>query len=462
MSQTDRASFIRVLGRKDVIALSFGAMIGWSWVVLTGTWISSAGTLGAIGAFLIGGVAIALIGLTYAELASALPFAGGEHVYSHRALGYGASFVCTWSIVLGYVSVIAFEAVALPTVLSSLVPGLEHGYLWTVAGWDVYLTWVLTGVAGAILMTTVNVLGVKMVAIVQTIVVLLILLVGASFVFGSAIAGSSANLQPLFVDGLSGITIVLVMVPFMFVGFDIIPQAAEEIDLPGRDIGSALILSVVMAVAWYGFIILGVGLMMDADSLANATLATAEANARVYGAWGGTVLLLTGLAGIMTTWNALIVGGSRAIYAMAQAGMLPASLGQIHPRYHTPVNAILLIGALSVISPLFGRPALVWLVNAGGLGIVVAYLFVACSFLALRNKEPDLARPYQAPLGKVTGYAATILSLGLIGLYLPGSPSALIWPWEWGIILFWVVLGALLFCSEKLMSQTGKQQLPHA
>ena len=87
--------FLRVLGRKEVLALAFGAMIGWSWVVLSGTWIDSAGTVGAILAFLLGGAAMLLIGLTYAELASALPFAGGEHVYSDRALGAGASFICT-------------------------------------------------------------------------------------------------------------------------------------------------------------------------------------------------------------------------------------------------------------------------------------------------------------------------------------------------------------------------------
>jgi amino acid transporter len=155
--------------------------------------------------------------------------------------------------------------------------------------------------------------------------------------------------------------------------------------------------------------------------------------------------LLTGLAGILTTWNALIVGASRAIYAMAHANMLPQFLGKVHPKYRTPVNAILLAGALSLISPLFGRPALVWLVNAGGLGIVVAYTFVAWSFLALRKNEPELERPYRAPYGTLTGYAALLLSIGLIFLYLPGSPSALVWPQEWGIILFWVILGGVLF-----------------
>ena len=457
-----QSSFLRVLGRRDVIALAFGAMIGWSWVVLTGTWITSAGVLGAIIAFLVGGGAIAIVGLTYAELSSALPYAGGEHVYSERALGTRASFICTWAIILGYMSVIAFEAVALPTVMSSLVPGLDIGYLWTVAGWEVHATWVGVGIFGAVVMTILNILGVKIVAIVQTTVVIAILVVGFFFVTGSGVTGSISNLEPLFVGGINGVAIVLVMVPFMFVGFDIIPQAAEEIDLPFRDIGTALIISVLMAIAWYALIIVGVGLLMNGEALASADLVTAEANGLIYGDLGETILLVTGLAGIITSWNALIVGASRAIYAMAKAGMLPAPLAEVHPRYHTPMNAILLIGVLSVVSPFFGRPALVWLVNAGGLGIVVAYAFVALSFLALRKNEPELERPYQAPGGRFTGYLALLLSIGIGALYFPGSPSALVWPQEWGIILFWILLGAVLFGLSRVSSETPANTDPDA
>lgn len=442
------AGFIRVLGRSEVLALAFGAMIGWSWVVLSGTWISSAGTLGAILAFLLGGAAMLLIGLTYAELAAALPFAGGEHVYSERALGTAASFVCTWAIILGYVSVVTFEAVALPTVLGSLLPGLDRVYLWTVADWDVYLSWVLTGVAGAVVMTALNIRGVKMVALIQSVIVLAILLVGALFVSGALVTGDVANMAPLTRDGLSGIALVLVMVPFMFVGFDTIPQAAEEINLPFRDIGVVLMASVVMAILWYSLIILGVGLTLDETARGGAELVTAEANAHIFGGAGRTLLLIAGLAGIITSWNAFIVGGSRAIYALAQAGLLPAPLGRLHPRFRTPANAILLIGVLSVLGPFFGRPVLVWLVDAGGLGIVVAYAMVAWSFLALRRKEPDLPRPYTVRHGKTVGSLALLLSLALALLYFPGSPSALVWPQEWGIVLLWSILGALLYAAS--------------
>lgn len=447
------SGFRRVLGRSEVLALAFGAMIGWSWVVLSGTWISSAGTLGAMLAFLLGGAAMLLIGLTYAELTAALPYAGGEHVWSQRALGAGASFICTWAIVLGYVSVVTFEAVALPTVLDSLIPGLDQVFLWQIAGWDVYLTWVLTGVAGAVVMTWINIRGVRMAALVQTVVVAAMLLVAILFVSGAVVTGDLANMEPLMRDGVSGMTLVLVMVPFMFVGFDTIPQAAEEIDLPFRDIGSVLMVSVAMAIAWYTLIVLGVGLVLDAAALAaaaaNATIVTAEASIRIYGEAGGIILLVAGLAGIITSWNAFILGGSRAIYALARADLLPAALGKLHPHYHTPVNAILLIGVLSIIGPFFGRPALVWVVDAGGLGIVIAYAMVAWSFLVLRRKEPELARPYKVPFGNLVGTLALLLSFGLGLLYLPGSPAALVWPQEWAIVIAWSVLGGLLYLSSR-------------
>src|SRR5690606_6555198 len=136
---------LKLLGNKDVLALAFGAMIGWGWVVTTGLWITEAGSLGAILAFVVGGVLVVFVGLTYAELASALPLAGGEYVYSYKAMGRVASFITTWAIILGYVSVVAFEAVALPTVFEYLIPNYSMGHLYTIAGWDVTATWVGVG-----------------------------------------------------------------------------------------------------------------------------------------------------------------------------------------------------------------------------------------------------------------------------------------------------------------------------
>ena len=437
--------FIRVIRRREVLALAFGAMIGWSWVALTGNWIIEAGSVGAMLAFLIGGVAVIFVGFTYAELASAMPQAGGEHVYSHRALGPTASFICTWAILLGYVSVVAFEAVALPTVFDYLVPGFGRGHLWTIAGWDVTLTWVLLGVVAAIVMTVINVLGIRTAARLQLLVTTMILLVGIMLISGAIAEGDPANMSPPYQQGAKGLLGVLVMVPFMFVGFDVIPQSAEEVDIPFADIGKMLMASIGLAVLWYVAIIWAVSMGMPADMRAGSELPTADATTLLLGGdWAGDLLVVAGIGGILTSWNAFLIGGSRALYALAKAGQLPRSLADLHPRFNTPYRAVLLIGVLSVLAPLLGRPALVWLVDAGGLGIVTAYAFVAWSFLVLRRREPDLPRPYRVRQGTAIGYIALVLSLGIMVLYLPGSPAALVWPAEWLIVLGWCILGLTL------------------
>jgi amino acid transporter len=438
------SAFIRVINRRQVLALAFGAMVGWSWVALTGVWIVNAGTLGAMLAFLVGGGVLIFVGLTYAELAAAMPQVGGEHVYSDRALGATASFVCTWALLLGYASVVAFEAVALPTVLEYLLPGFSRGYLWTVAGWDVNATWVLTCALAAIAMIVINILGIRTAARLQVLVVAIVLASGLGLIWGAVVSGDITNVSPAFEGGLAGILSVLVMVPFMFVGFDVIPQSAEEIDLPFADIGRLLVISIVFAIIWYALVIGAVALGLSELDRSSSSLPTADAAAALFrSGWAGKLLVIGGIAGILTSWNAFLIGGSRALYALAKAGQVPKTFASLHPRFHAPYRAVLLIGGLAVIAPLFGRPAMVWLVDAGGLGIVTAYAMVALSFLVLRAREPDMERPYRVRNGKPIGYLALALSLALASLYLPWSPAALAWPQEWLIVVGWCALGLL-------------------
>ena len=445
-----QGSLKRVIVRREVLALAFGAMIGWSWVALTGTWLEQAGALGAILAFIAGGGALIFVGLTYAELASAMPEVGGEHVYSLRALGRSASFVCTWAILLGYASVVAFEAVALPTVLEYLFPGFSRGFLWTVAGWDVNLTWVLTGSIAAVAMMAVNYFGIRTAARLQTIAVALVVLAGLALMFGASGGGSLDNAQPAFNHGWVGLLSVLVMVPFMFVGFDVIPQSAEEVDLPFAEIGRMLVWSVLLAIAWYVMIIGAVAISLSPEQRASSELPTAAAATAVLGSnWAGKLLVVGGIGGILTSWNAFLAGGSRALYALAKAGQAPAVFARLHPRHDTPHNAVLLIGGFAMLAPLAGRPAMVWLVNAGGFGIVIAYAFVALSFLVLRRREPEMPRPYRVPGGMIVGWMALLLSLALASLYLPFSPAALAWPAEWLILLGWSLLGIAFYRSGK-------------
>lgn len=458
--QSNEGNFEKVLSRWDVLALSFGAMIGWGWVILAGSWVKSAGSLGAMLAFVLGGIVVVFVGLTYAELTAAMPKVGGEHVFAYRGLGLTASFICTWAIILCYVSVVAFEAVALPTVVEYLFPNYQKVFLWNVAGWDVYLTWVLVGVVGSVVIMFFNYVGIKTAAFLQSVGTVLILLAGLMLVTGSLVNGSTVKMEPFFVDGLKGVFAVLIMTPFMFVGFNVIPQAAEEINLPYRSIGRVLVFSVFLAAMFYIVIIFGVSRALTAEQMDKSVLVTADAMAALYGgSWAGKLLILGGIAGIITSWNGFYIGASRAIYAMARAKMLPGFLGYLHPKYKTPSNAILLIGALTTFCPLLGRKMLVWLVDAGGLAIVVAYFLVSLSFLVLRYKEPDLKRPFMVSYGKLVGYVAVILGLAFILLYMPGSPAALVWPYEWAILLGWTILGGVFYVWARVVNGNAAEEI---
>ncbi|MGG3571795.1 APC family permease [Bacillus gobiensis] len=436
----------KVLSRFDVLFMAIGAMLGWGWVVLSGNWVTSAGSFGSMTAFLIGGLLVIFVGLTYSELTSAMPEVGGEHVFVDRALGKKASFIASWAITFGYASVVAFEAVALPTVVEYLLPNYQAGYLWTLAGWDVYATWALIGMIGAVILTVINYIGLKPAALFQTVLTIVIVLIGVMLIFGSFTGGDGANLEPFFVGGTSGIMAVLIMVPFMFVGFDVIPQTAEETNLPHKEIGKILIVSVICAVIFYLSAVFAVSMALDDETLRTSALPTADAMAVLFGSdIFANILILGGIAGIITSWNAFVIGGSRVLYAMAESGMLPSWFGKLHPKYKTPSNAILFLGILAVFAPLLGRPALVWIVDAGGLGVVVAYFMVVLSFIVLRKKEPDMARPFRAGKGPAVGWIALVLSFGFIVMYMPGMPAALVWPYEWLILAGWTLIGVYFF-----------------
>jgi amino acid transporter len=128
--------------------------------------------------------------------------------------------------------------------------------------------------------------------------------------------------------------------------------------------------------------------------------------------------------------------------------MLPAFLGKVHPKHKTPVNAIFLIGIATFFAPLLGRKALLWFVNAGSLGIVIAYFMVCISFLVLRRREPNMPRPFKVANGTMVGIIASVCSAGLIYMYMPFSPSALNTS-EWLIFGTWMLLGLVFYISAR-------------
>ncbi len=450
----------KVMNAGDVLVIAFGAMIGWGWVVSSGSWIQNAGAVGTMIGFTIGGIMIYFVGLTYAELTTAMPKCGGEHVFSYRAFGSTGSFICTWAIILSYIGVACFEACSLPTIIQYIFPGFLKGYLYTVAGFDIYATWLIVAVACAVLITWVNIRGVKTAAIFQKILTIVIAVVGIILIAASAINGSPDNLQGQVIigdGGLSSVKNILavgVVAPFFLMGFDVIPQVAEEINIPLRKTGKIIIVSIICAVTFYALVVFAVGYAMNVDEIQVASgdtgLVTAEAMEKVFNSSiMAKVLIIGGMCGILTSWNSFLIGGSRAIYSMSESFMIPHVFSKLHPKYRTPVNALLLVGGLSVLAPFFGRAMLVWISDTASFACCTAYCMVAISFVVLRKKEPHMKRPYQVKHFKLVGVLAVVLSGFMVVMFvLPGSGCTLA-PQEWVIAGGWVLLGLCFYMGSK-------------
>lgn len=371
-------------------------------------------------------------------------------------------------IVLGYVSVACFEACAFPTIITYLWPGFLKGYMYTVAGFDIYASWLITAIVIAFLIMLINIIGAKTAAILQTVLTCIIGGAGILLIVASVINGTVDNLDgQIFAGTTAGVNIkaiigVAAMSPFYFIGFDVIPQAAEEINVPPKKIGNILILSVVLAVIFYAFVIIAVGFVMNPGDIIASQEATGLVTADAMAAAFNTkimakVIIVGGMCGIVTSWNSFLLGGSRAMYSMAESYMIPKFFAKLHPKHKTPVNALILIGVLTMLAPFAGRKMLVWISDAGNFGCCFAYCMVALSFMILRKKEPDMPRPYKVPCYKFFGTMAVIMSGFMVAMYcIPGSGGNLILQ-EWLMVLGWSALGVVFYvvCKVKYKESFG-------
>lgn len=444
MEKKERISLGKTLSRKDIWAFSLGAIVGWGWIMMAGSWVENAGTLGAIIAFVFGAIMAGLVGLVYAELTPMLPLAGGEMVWAYRSGGYRFGWFCGWAICFAYVAVVAWEGPSFATAISYLLPAHKPVVLWSIAGSEVELSWLLISVLGSIGIIFCHYHGMKFTALMNTIAAAVLVAGGILFFGGSVTLGDFHNTVPLFKNGFGGIASVMMVAPAMFIGFDVIPQAAEEMNIPLKQIGYMVLFAVGLGALWYICMILGVGFAVPDGSLDGANVPLADAATAVFGTkLAGYLIIIAGIGGILTSWNAMFIGSTRIIFAMARAGMLPSVFAQKNKKYDSPTAAIFLVGVLNIMAPFLGKNALGWFIDSSSLGSVIAYLCVAISYVILRIREPKLERPLKLKYWKLVALLSIAACLFFISLYMPFGSSALN-PLEWILFVGWYGLGILL------------------
>lgn len=285
----------------------------------------------------------------------------------------------------------------------------------------------------------------KFSALFQSIVTGILALGGIIFVIISIVKGELiTNAEPMFTTS-KGLFSVVLAVPAMFVGFDVIPQAAEEMNVSLKKIPKAIILSICLAATWYIAIVLSAFIASPQRVLQQDGITIANAINYVTGSpLAGKLIIITAIMGILTSWNGFIIGATRVLFSMGRARMLPKIFSSLHNKYKTPYFSTIFVGLITVFSPLLGKNSLGWFVNSSAFGTVIAYFMVALSFLVLRVKEPFMERPYKVKHGKLVGIIAIAITLFFIVLYLPIGSSSLS-KIEWMIVFLWIMVGILLY-----------------
>ena len=445
-SNRQREQLGRGIRLRSLFSLAFGTIIGVGWIIVMGAWLSGAGAVGAIVAFAAGGLAMLAIGLCYAEMAAAYPVTGGEVAYVFEAWGARLSFFAAWFLAFTYIFTTAYEAISVEWVVSALVPGFGGPVIYTLLGQDVRLWSLALGLAVMLVVTIINYRGGRTAAWFQELMTVGLVVLTAVFVFAGVTGGSVANLEPMFTGAtpgaaFAGVAAVFATAAWWYAGFDTIPQAMEEVEEGSRLrlLPRVIVAAIFFAMVFYCLVILATAMSMPRPELLASELPAASAIEAAFASpLLGRVVLVAGLFGLITTWNAVFFAATRIVFAMARAHMIPHRLARVHERHGSPSAAVIFVAVMGTVGTLFGRNAILVIVGAGSISVGLVFLVVVLGVIRLRRTKPRHPRPYTVPGGRAFLYLTAVLAFGLVGTAAWGPLRAA----EGGVPPEWIVLGA--------------------
>jgi len=441
--EEERSELRRALGPGALVMLGIGAVIGTGIFTLTGQAAAVHAGPAIVLSMVIAGVAAALAGLCYAELATAFPVAGSAYSYARAAFGEFVGWVIGWDLVLEYALSVATVAVGWSGNLRMLLQDGGIALPTTRVDWPAVLA-----VAAV---TAVMTIGVRESARLNTVIVaikvaVILVVIGAGGLF------LETKLWHPFVPpntgtfgsfGWSGVLRGAAVVFFAYIGFDAVSTAAQESRHPRRDVPIGLLGSLAICTVLYVLVsgvMVGLRPYSELDTAAPMALAVDAARDRASGSFLSPIVRslsllvkLGTLLGLSSTMLVTLLGQTRVFYAMAKDGLLPAAAARIHPRFRTPHVATLVTGgACAVVAGLTPIGVLGQLVS---IGTLFAFTLVSLGVLVLRRTRPDLERPFRVPLVPWIPIAAAIVSV-LLMLVLSGA--------TWARLAVWMAIGVAI------------------
>ncbi|WP_077329257.1 APC family permease [Virgibacillus siamensis] len=444
-----------------VWAIALGSSIGWGAFVQPTTWMDGSGPLGVIIGFCIGALLMMLIAVSYGFLIKSFPVSGGEFAYAFVSLGRTHAFICGWFLTLGYICIVALNASAFSLMFKFVFPPLiENVHLYQVAGWDVYLMEIVIASVTLGIFGYFNIKGTGLSGRMQFIfcTIMVISVVAITFMVGVQPGAGLSNVTPLFptdTTAFAAIISIVAIAPWAYVGFDNVPQAAEEFHFSSKKAFMLIILAIFFAALLYSLMIIATSMIAPWQNLVaqNEVWGTGAAIQDLLGTMGLVILVVALTMGIFTGLNGFIISSSRLLFAMARAKILPEIFARLHSNYKTPYAGIIFTVIVAMLAPWFGREVLGWIVDMSSIGVTIAYFYTCYTAFSLfkwsKGKEFNPKKHVVSPLKKTFAGLGMIASIAFLGLLLiPGSPAAL--GMESMIALIaWVALGFLFYLTKR-------------
>jgi amino acid transporter/nucleotide-binding universal stress UspA family protein len=488
----EEVTLARTLGLFDATMIGLGAMIGAGVFVLTGIAAGEAGPA-AIIAFALNGIVTTFTAFSYAELASAIPEAGGGYSFVKRAMPPALGFLAGWMLWFAYTVACALYAAGFGGYFIELLAGYwpaGHQLLMSTLGHNFSVALVTFLISAFFI--SLNVMGADVTGKAENIVTMAKIIVLALFIaFGLAALFQRPDVgtafRPMFPKGFGGVAVAMGLTFIAFEGYDLIATVSEEIKQPKKNIPIATFVSLWTAVVIYLLILLVAIGAVDAtkfavygqtydelpealgiDSSLDPTDPEINTSWEILGAYketgivraaenfmprfGVALIVFGGLFSTMSALNATVLASSRVGFSMGRERMLPSALGTIDPVRRTPHVAVLVTGLIIVLVAV-GLPLEV--VGSGAsLMFLLSFALTNAAMIRIRVNEPDLPRGFRAPLFPLLPVLGIIFNLGLAIYQFTFQPRA------WYVGLAWIALGVVVYLAYTMRGVEEESQLP--
>lgn len=412
-------------------------------------------------ALLIASITYVTTGLTYAELATRYPVAGGGHFYALKAFGPLHGFLAGWGLMLDYTIDIALFALASSGYLGAIVQVVAHTDILLQPPW-----YSIMAVVVIVALLLLNIVGIRyssrfneLVVALNIVTFLVIIVIGFYVAYlAGGITSWTSQLEPGYM-GTSSFAYSLTLAMASFIGIESISQAAEETKTPNKVIPKSTKLSIVAVLTIaLALSFLSVSLLpwqTTANSSQNPLFVITAAFPLIGGGLAAWVAI-NGFLMCAVSTNTGVIGVSRVTFSMGRLNLTPRAFSKIHKRFRTPYVTIILFSGIAASILLFniflpGDELLDLVASLYNFGALIAYLYVNLSAVALRFKETEKADSYKTPLNFGVNYHGRTVRVSLVSIIGVVSCAAmwviLVWTHPLGRVVgfAWFAVGVVMY-----------------